>query len=93
MPQLTVRATAASAALLLALAACGRTAPANNGADAPPPETPRVDNMSTMSPAPAQSMGHVGAEPDEGDGPRNRFIVCPGNPRCPPEGSEPQGGR
>jgi hypothetical protein len=91
MPRLTVRAKAAGAALLLALAACGRTPSANERANAPPPETPRVDNMSTMSPAPAQSMGHIGGDTDEGDGPGNRFIVCPGNPRCPPDGSEPRG--
>ena len=92
---MTPGARAAAAALLLALAACGRAPAANEGANAVPPETPQIDNMSaeSPSPAPAQSMGHIGEEPamDQGDGPRNSFIVCPGNPRCPPDGSQPKG--
>jgi hypothetical protein len=38
-------------------------------------------------------MGHIGEEPatNEGSGPKNRFIVCPGNPRCPPDGGQPSG--
>jgi hypothetical protein len=93
MPRLTVRAKAAGAALLLALAACGRAPAANEGVNAAPPAPPPVDNMTATSPAPAQSMGHIGEEPamDEGSGPKNRFIVCPGNPRCPPDGGQPSG--
>jgi hypothetical protein len=86
------------AAFLLALAACGQAPtaapPAGNGSPALP--MPPVQNESgsppTM-PAPAQSTGQIGAEPapNEGGGPRDRFVVCPGSPRCPPDGSEPKG--
>jgi hypothetical protein len=96
MPVLTHGAKAAATALLLALAACGRAPAANEGVNAAPPAPPApppVDNMTATSPAPAQSMGHIGEEPatNEGSGPKNRFIVCPGNPRCPPDGGQPSG--
>lgn len=96
----------AAAALLLALAACGGAPVANNGtgSSAPanavlpapvPDERPVINNSveATTAPAPAPATGGIGAdpEPDRGNGPRDRFIVCPGNPRCPPEGSQPKG--
>ena len=97
MPRLRPGAGAGIASLLLALAACGRAQP---GA-APPaandapvlPVANEAGAPATM--APPQSMGHVGAEPapEEGDGPKDRFVVCPGNPRCPPDASQPKGGR
>lgn len=70
--------------LLLALAACGQP---GDKADAP-------GNMTAGSPgpAPAQGLNPAPAEMnmDTGHAPPERFIVCPGNPRCPPEG-QPKG--
>jgi hypothetical protein len=86
----------AAALCLLALAACGRASVTDANKAAPPGDEPPVSNeMSAPTMAPSQGSGLVGAEPppDEGGGPRNSFIVCPGNPRCPPEGSQPKGGQ
>jgi len=70
---------------LLTLAACG--------SGAPPP-----GNSATVSPAPGDPMPEPTQAPvSQGDppppsapnptqAPPSRFIVCPGNPRCPPSG-------
>lgn len=95
MPRLTSSAGAGLAALLFALAACGRApiAPAPGNDDDPQP-VQNVSGTPPTLPAPAQGPAQTAAEPapDEGGGPRDRFVVCPGNPRCPPEG-QPKGGR
>ena len=92
------------ALLLLALAACGRApAPANTGETAPPPAdwnntAPSPSNMTgaTAAPPPSAPMpmdqNTTMMLPDEAQtgGPRERFIVCPGNPRCPPSGNPPR---
>ena len=91
MSGLRLGAGAAVAALLLALAACGRAPASNDGAGLPPqPEPAPTANMTAETPAPQVSP--PSAEPtDEGDGPKSRFVVCPGNPRCPPDESQPKG--
>jgi len=67
--------TAVAAACLLALAACNRSAPVSNSTSAPP--------------APAPTVG--APVPDTSGSPPQRFIVCPGNPRCPPAaGNRPE---
>jgi hypothetical protein len=69
---------AVPACLLLALAACGGGAAQSNG--------------SGTASAPSPTTGAPSRDPEpDGTGPRNSFIVCPGNPRCPPEGSQPKG--
>jgi hypothetical protein len=79
---------AATALVLLALAACEQ---ASGPGDRPP-----VRNSATTATPPSPSTGSVGQGqvPDTRSGqpaPPERFIVCPGNPRCPPEGSQPKG--
>ena len=96
MPKVRLRTGAALAALLLALAACGRAPnapapPAGNETSLTP--VPSQSSAPPTVPAPAQGTDQLRTDPvqDEGDGPRDRFVVCPGNPRCPPGGSEPKG--
>jgi hypothetical protein len=76
---------AAAFLCLLPLAACGGASTPNNTASAvePVPST-----MSPPSQAPMQAP--TMSDPGDGGGPENRFIVCPGNPRCPPDGSQPK---
>lgn len=75
----------ALALLLPALAACGQ---AGRGS-APSPQN------STGSPPPGPGPAQQGDGPANDTGvqsaPPERFIVCPGNPRCPPDGSQPSG--
>jgi hypothetical protein len=76
---------AGAALLLLGLAACGQgpghTPARNSTATAPAPST---GSIGAPNPAPDPSL-------ESGKGPLNSFIVCPGNPRCPPDGSQPKG--
>ena len=91
----------AGIALVAGLAACGRgpapandvaqPAPANDVAQSAPANStgesgPTAPPMMPMD----ENMMAVGAAPDEAGGPRERFIVCPGNPRCPPAGNRPR---
>jgi predicted small lipoprotein YifL len=97
VPFLRRASDAAALAMLLVLGACGRAQPVA----APPaandsPIQPIINESATPATmSPSQSPGPVEAEPapDEGGGPRDRFVVCPGNPRCPPDASQPKGGR
>ena len=83
----------AVAGLLLALAACNQAPTADNRN-----AFPRVPGANLLAPdpntatamPPTQSTGNIGVAPapESGSGPRERFIVCPGNPRCPPEGRQ-----
>ena len=82
--------------LLLTLAGCGQAPVADNRSAVPPMDEANLimpDMNATTAMPPSQSTGQTGPGqmPDTGDGPRDRFIVCPGNPRCPPEGSQPKG--
>ena len=73
-----MRAGAVILLLLLGLAACGQAqGPQNTSATAPSPT----------------GTGPVGTDTGQasGNGAHDRFIVCPGDPRCPPEGSQPKG--
>ena len=86
------------AMLLLTLAGCAG-APSANETAAPANETGGTTNMimqdsAAPSPGPAPSDAPPTAAPAPVTaGPRERFIVCPGNPRCPPtEGNRPSGG-
>jgi hypothetical protein len=72
--------------LLLALAGCGAPAPNNI---APAPGDAAYEMAPPTAPAPAQAPSTM-SDPGESGGPQNSFIVCPGNPRCPPEGSRPK---
>jgi len=68
-------------ALLLALAGCGGGGPGpGNAATAPGPAP--VQRMDAPLPDMNTEAAHA---------PPERFIVCPGDPRCPPEGSQPKG--
>jgi hypothetical protein len=79
--------------LLLALAACSQAPPNSYEADLPtsnsttatPPvgEMPMDQGQASPEPAPAPP-------PAQSGGQRERFVVCPGNPRCPPAGSRPK---
>ena len=92
MSGLRLGAGAAVAAVLLALAACGRAPASNDGAGLPPqPEPAPTANMTAETPAPQVSPPSEEPVRDEGARPPDRFIVCPGNPRCPPDGSQPKG--
>ena len=91
MPALTVWPKVAIALLPLALAACDRAPPpSQNTSAAPDPST-----MSAPEPPMDQGQAAPPSEPApapaQGGGPRERFVVCPGNPRCPPAGSRPKG--
>jgi len=91
VPALGYRSKAAAAVLLLALAACSRAPAANNAGTSSDPGSMPNDGMNMMAPdsgetgAPAPTMAAPRDEPDAA-GPRNSFIVCPGNPGCPPAG-------
>jgi hypothetical protein len=80
--------------LLLAVAACGRVSAPTNSADLPAPSnmTGRSGAPAPSAPMPMDLNMSAGAAPDDAQtgGPRERFIVCPGNPRCPPSGNPPR---
>ena len=84
--------------LLIALADCSQAPAGGNRSALPPVPAENLiapdTNTATAMP-PAQGTGQVGAPsvPDPGHAPPARFVVCPGNPRCPPEGSRPGGRR
>lgn len=73
---------------LLALAACG--------GGAPPPVNTSTESPAPSDPGPEASHAPVGQGnapppnvPNPTQAPPSRFIVCPGNPRCPAEGTRP----
>lgn len=70
-------------ALLLACAGCGQPA-ARNAARAAPPRPVTASPAPDSSQRPDALDGASGA----GGGPTNSFIVCPGNPRCPKDGTD-----
>ena len=78
---------AALGSCLLALAACGG-APAPNNTASPPDAVIAPDMGPPSAPAPTQAP--TMSDPGEAGGPENRFVVCPGNPRCPPDGTQPK---
>ena len=86
---------AAAGLLALALAGCGG-APSGNNAAAPSQDPRGTANMmmhDAGDPAPSLAPSDAPAARAPAQAPRERFIVCPGNPRCPPsEGNRPDSG-
>ncbi len=84
MSALGAKAWAAATAIFLALAACDAGSGGDNSRAAPGPgaagNAMAPDMSEPQMPAPTMAAP---AE-TEGGAPRNAFIVCPGNPRCPP---------
>jgi hypothetical protein len=84
------------ALLLLTLAACGRVSAPPDSNDMPAPSnmtgTSAAPTPAAPMPMPMDQNMSAEAPPDEAHtgGPRERFIVCPGNPRCPPSGNPPR---
>ena len=80
---------AAALLWLLILAACGGApAPVQNNTAVPPDDIIAPDmRQPTQGQAPAPTPSRT---PMQSGTPPERFIVCPGNPRCPPAGSRPR---
>lgn len=79
--------TRAVPALLLALAACSRAPGSDNHAEGRG-EVADNNMLTAGSPAPSPVEGSMNAM-NPTSAPPERFIVCPGNPRCPPGSGQP----